>query len=246
MPVLRLIVLIEHHPYPTMKTTEVLEGAGFEVMATMSVKRGLVLARTLRPVLVITGVKFRSGDGTDVVRGLLPFGIPVMVVSANDDVALKVALLEAGAVDYVVRPYKASELLTRVTLRLRSQPVRAQREGLVVDELTLDVNQCRLLVGEQNVDLTKREWGMLEVMMREPDRAFTYQELHDQLWGPGLPVSSVKRNGLAVLMSSIRRKLEAAGVERPLTPVRGTGYVLRRQEARRDGPLSARGVRLPS
>lgn len=246
VPVRRLIVLIEHHPYPTVKTTEVLEEAGYEVMATTSVKRGLALARALRSVLVITGVKLRSGDGTDVVKGLLPSGIPVMVVSAQSDVALKVALLEAGAVDYLVRPYRASELLTRVTMRLRDQPVGAHRAGLIVDELTLDVNQRLLLVGEQEVYLTKREGEVLEVMMHEPDRAFTYQELHDQLWGPGLPVSSAKRNGLAVLMSGIRRKLEAAGVDSPLNSVRDIGYVLRKQEVRRDGPLSARGVRLPS
>ena len=151
--------------------------------------------------------------------------IPVLVVSARADVCSKVALLGCGAVDYVVKPFEVQELLVRVALQFRDRGEKW--EALVVGELVLDVHRRQVRFRGQEVELTRRERDVLEALMRHPEQVFTYQDLQERVWGMMAPVTGKKRNGLAVMVANIRKKLSLADAGGYLVTEREKGYVLR-------------------
>ncbi|WP_407572986.1 response regulator transcription factor [Deinococcus altitudinis] len=205
-----------------------LLGAGYAPVVTGSVMQGILLVQETRTALGITELNLPDGDGADVVTRLCKTGIPVMVVSDQKDVTSKVALLESGAADYLVKPFEVRKFLARVASRLRDRrPIEDKWEELAVGELVLDVQRRLVLFRRQEVRLTERERDVLAELMRGPGRVFSHHELLERVWGAETLVINENSNVLAVIVSGIRKKLHAANASGYLVTVRGAGYALR-------------------
>ena len=164
-------------------------------------------------------------DGLEVLRRLREGGdqVPVCVLSARDEVDDRVRGLQAGADDYIVKPFAMQEVVARVQALLRRRPA-GEGEALQAGDLRLDPRARSAHRGERALDLTRREFELLEFLMRHPGEVVERRRLHEEVWGytfdPGTNVADV-------FVGYLRRKLEADGEPRVLHTVRGIGFVLR-------------------
>ena len=148
--------------------------------------------------------------------------VPILVVTARDAVDDRVEGLDAGADDYLVKPFALGELQARVRALLRRS--QARRDVLGYADLTLDANARRVTRDGQEIVLTRMEFGLLELLLRNAEQVLSYDVIRERVWGYGeAPVS----NALTVFVGFLRRKLEAGGRPRLLHNVRGVGYVIR-------------------
>jgi two-component system, OmpR family, response regulator MprA len=174
--------------------------------------------------LIILDVLMPMLDGFDTCRALRDRGnaTPVLVLTARDAVDDRVAGLEAGADDYLVKPFALRELLARVNALLR----RAQppRDVLGYADLTLDLTARTVTRGGVPLALTRIEFALLELLLRNAEQVLSYDVILDRVWGYGEAPAS---NALQVFVALLRRKLEASGRRRLVHNVRGVGYVLR-------------------
>jgi two-component system, OmpR family, response regulator MprA len=174
--------------------------------------------------LVILDVLMPMLDGFDTCRALRERGntTPVLVLTARDAVDDRVAGLEAGADDYLVKPFALRELLARVNALLRrTQP---PRDVLGYADLTLDLTSRTATRGGSQVSLTRIEFALLELLLRNAEQVLSYDVILDRVWGYGEAPAS---NALQVFVGFLRRKLEEHGRARLVHNVRGVGYVLR-------------------
>ncbi|HEY7260307.1 MAG TPA: response regulator transcription factor [Trebonia sp.] len=174
--------------------------------------------------LVILDVLMPMLGGLDTCRALRERGnsTPVLVLTARDAVDDRVAGLEAGADDYLVKPFALRELLARVNALLRrTQP---PRDVLGYADLTLDLTSRTATRGGSQVSLTRIEFALLELLMRNAEQVLSYDVILDRVWGYGEAPAS---NALQVFVGFLRRKLEEHGHARLVHNVRGVGYVLR-------------------
>ena len=179
------------------------------------------------PDLVVLDVMMPGVDGLGVVRRLRQdhVDVPVLLLTARDAVADRVAGLDVGADDYLVKPFALEELLARVRALLRRrEPADDGREVLRVADLELDTAAMRARRGGRDLELTRTEYELLELFMANHERVLTRDVLHDRVWGYDAATSS---NTLEVYVGYLRRKLEADGEPRLIQTVRGVGYVLR-------------------
>ena len=185
---------------------------------------GLTLAATFDPDLVILDLGLPQIDGTEVARRLREGSdVPILVLTARDATESKVEGLDAGADDYLVKPFERDELLARLRSLLRRRPPRGTA-SLVFEDLVLKPDSYEVLRRERRVDLTQREFELLEYMMLNQRVVISRQLLLEDVWGYD-PFADT--NTIEVFVSNIRRKLEADGETRLLHTVRGVGYVLR-------------------
>jgi two-component system response regulator MprA len=176
--------------------------------------------------LIILDVLMPMLNGFDTCRALRERGdvTPVLTLTALDAVDDRVTGLEAGADDYLVKPFALRELLARVNALLRrTQP---PRDVLGYADLTLDMSTRTVARGSTPISLTKIEFGLLELLMRNAEQVLSYDVILDRVWGYGEAPAS---NALQVFVGFLRRKLEDDGHERLVHNVRGIGYVLRAQ-----------------
>jgi two-component system response regulator MprA len=174
--------------------------------------------------LVILDVLMPMLDGLETCRALRGRGnaVPVLVLTARDTVDDRVAGLEAGADDYLVKPFALRELLARVNALLRrAQP---SRDVLGYAELTLDLASRTVTRDGTPVSLTRIEFALLELLLRNAEQVLSYEVILDRVWGYGEAPAS---NALQVFVGFLRRKLEEHGHRRLVHNVRGVGYVLR-------------------
>ena len=174
--------------------------------------------------LIILDVLMPMLDGFDTCRALRERGnaTPVIVLTARDAVDDRVAGLEAGADDYLVKPFALRELLARVNALLRrAQPVR---DVLGYADLTVDLTARTVTRGGAPLTLTKIEFALLELLLRNAEQVLSYDVILDRVWGYGEAPAS---NALQVFVGFLRRKLEENGHRRLVHNVRGIGYVLR-------------------
>ena len=164
-------------------------------------------------------------SGLDLVQRLRRGGTatPVLMLTARDTPADRIAGLDAGADDYLVKPFERQELLARMRALLRRRPPRGSAP-LRVGDLLLNVDTHEVMRGERTIELTQREFELLEYLMRNERIVISRQRLLDEVWGYD-PFSIT--NTIEVFVSNLRRKLEAGGEPRLLHTVRGAGYVLR-------------------
>jgi two-component system response regulator MprA len=163
-------------------------------------------------------------NGLDTCRALRSRGdaTPVLVLTARDAIDDRVDGLEAGADDYLVKPFALRELMARVNALLRrTQPVR---ERLGYADLTLDLTTRTVTRGRSSLTLTKIEFALLELLVRNAEQVLSYDMITDRVWGYGEAPAS---NALQVFVALLRRKLEVDGLSRLVHNVRGVGYVLR-------------------
>ena len=148
---------------------------------------------------------------------------PILMLTARDALDSRVEGLDAGADDYLVKPFERQELLARMRALLRRRPPRGMAP-LRVGDLTLNPDTHEVTRGERAIELTQREFELLEYLMRNERLVISRQRLLDEVWGYD-PFSMT--NTIEVFVSNLRRKLEAGGEPRLLHTVRGAGYVLR-------------------
>jgi two-component system, OmpR family, response regulator MprA len=177
------------------------------------------------PDLMILDLGLPGLDGVDVAKTLRQAGddTPILVLTARDGVEARVEGLDAGADDYLVKPFERQELLARLRALLRRRPPRGQAT-LIMGDLRLNPDTHEVTRGERPVDLTQREFELLEYLMRNERIVISRQRLLDEVWGYD-PFSMT--NTIEVFVSNLRRKLEAGGEPRLLHTIRGAGYVLR-------------------
>jgi two-component system response regulator MprA len=186
----------------------------------------LILARDHTPDLVILDWMLPGMDGLDVCHRLRTGGsIPILMLTAKDTVQDRVQGLDAGADDYMVKPFNLDELLARVRALLRrTQPERIP--VLKFADLALDTGSRQASRGNRVVSLTAKEYELLELFMRHPKQVMTREVIFDRVWGYDFGGES---NVLEVYIRYLRQKLEADNEPRLIHTVRGVGYVLREE-----------------
>ena len=164
--------------------------------------------------------------GLDVCRSLRHRGdpVPVLVVTARDAVDDRVEGLDAGADDYLVKPFAVEELRARVRALLRR--TGAGNDAVQFADVTLDVTTREVYRGERRLQLTRTEFNLLELFMRNPRQVLTRSQIYERVWGYDFGATS---NALWVYIGYLRRKLEEGGEPRLLQTVRGVGYAFREE-----------------
>ncbi len=197
---------------------------GYEVRIAADGEAALEASDAFNPDLVVLDLGLPKVDGMDVARALRERGdVPILILTARDAVDARVEGLDAGADDYLVKPFERQELLARLRALLRRRPPRGSA-ALVVGDLQLNPDTHEVTRGDRPVDLTQREFELLEYLMRNERLVISRQRLLDEVWGYD-PFSQT--NTIEVFVSNLRRKLEAGGEPRLLHTIRGAGYVLR-------------------
>jgi DNA-binding response OmpR family regulator len=195
-----------------------LQAAGYSTMAAATGPDALALARDDLFDLVILDLGLPGLDGHEVLRQLRERGdrMPVVILTARDGVEDTVTGFERGADDYVTKPFRFEELLARVRARLRDAE---QPESAVLDHgsVSLDLRSRRATVEGRSVDLSAREFALLEALMRRPEQVLTRQQLLSHVWGYDFDPGS---NVVDVYVRYLRRKLGSEAIE----TVRGVGY----------------------
>jgi two-component system response regulator MprA len=187
---------------------------------------GLALARENPPDIVILDLMLPGMDGLEVCRRLRSGGpVPILMLTAKDSVGDRVQGLDAGADDYLVKPFAFDELLARLRALLR-RAAPSQPESLRFADLTLDTGERRAFRGERAIELTAKEYELLELFMRHPRQVLTREVIFDRVWGYDFGGES---NIIEVYVRYLRQKTEANGEPRLLHTVRGVGYVLREE-----------------
>jgi two-component system, OmpR family, response regulator MprA len=197
---------------------------GYEVRAAVDGNAALEHGRTFAPDLVILDLGLPEIDGIEVAKRLRDGDdVPILILTARDALESRVEGLDAGADDYLVKPFERQELLARMRALLRRRPPRGSAP-LRVGDLSLNVDTHEISRGERQIELTQREFELLEYLMRNERIVISRQRLLDEVWGYD-PFSTT--NTIEVFVSNLRRKLEAEGEPRLLHTIRGAGYVLR-------------------
>ncbi|HTW12426.1 MAG TPA: response regulator transcription factor [Solirubrobacteraceae bacterium] len=197
---------------------------GYDVRIAGDGLAALDEAHSFMPDLVILDLGLPKLDGIEVAKTLRRTDdVPILVLTARDGVESRVEGLDAGADDYLVKPFERQELLARLRALLRRRPPRGQA-AISVGDLRLNPDTHEVLRGERPLELTQREFELLEYLMRNERIVVSRQRLLDEVWGYD-PFSMT--NTIEVFVSNLRRKLEANGEPRLLHTIRGAGYVLR-------------------
>jgi len=197
---------------------------GYTVAAAMDGRMGLILARDHTPDLVVLDWMLPGMDGLEVCHHLRTGGsIPILMLTAKDTVQDRIQGLDAGADDYMIKPFNLDELLARVRALLRrTQPERIP--VLKFADLSLDTGSRQATRGSRSISLTAKEYELLELFLRHPKQVLTREVIFDRVWGYDFGGES---NVLEVYIRYLRQKLEGEGEVRLLYTVRGVGYVMR-------------------
>ncbi|MGE5636110.1 MAG: response regulator transcription factor [Nocardioidaceae bacterium] len=201
-----------------------LDREGYEVRVAADGEVALEQAAVFAPDAVVLDLGLPKLDGVEVCRQLRVAGdVPILMLTARDALDARVEGLDSGADDYLVKPFERAELLARLRALLRRRPPRGSA-WLVAGDLRLNPGTHEALRGERRLDLTAREFELLEFLMRNERLVVSRQRLLDDVWGYH---PFAETNTVDVFISTLRRKLEADGEPRLLHTVRGSGYVLR-------------------
>src|SRR4051794_19149843 len=208
---------------------------GYEVKLAEDGVAALEESSVFEPDAVVLDLGLPKLDGVEVARRLRDGGdVPILMLTARDSLDDRVSGLDSGADDYLVKPFEREELLARLRALLRRRPPRGSA-SLVVGDLRLNPDTREVFRGERRIDLTTREFELLEYLMRNERLVVSRETLLDDVWGYA-PLAET--NTVDVFISNLRRKLEAGGEPRILHTVRGAGYVIRAGEAASDGPAA--------
>lgn len=201
--------------------------AGYEVDTAVDGERGLARVAESPPDAILLDIGLPGVDGLEVCRRLRGGGdrVPVLLLTARDAVEDRIDGLDAGADDYLVKPFDVGELKARVRALLRRANGEDSASGeLSFEELRLDVARHGLVVGDRFAELTRTEFQLLELLMRNPRRVLPRDVIYDRVWGYDFGPAS---NALRVYVGYLRRKLESVGARPLIGTVHGVGYVLR-------------------
>ena len=200
---------------------------GYRVETAMDGTAGLASARDNPPDLVILDWMLPGIDGLEVCRRLrAASNVPILMLTAKDAVSDRVQGLDAGADDYLVKPFALDEVLARLRALLRRAKPEAP-EILSYADLRLDTGTHQAFRGERSIELTAKEYELLELFLQHPRQVLTREVIYDRVWGYDFGGES---NIIEFYVRYLRQKTEASGEPRLLHTVRGVGYVLRESE----------------
>jgi two-component system, OmpR family, response regulator MprA len=201
---------------------------GYSVDLAQDGQEALEMITRERPDALVLDVMMPRMDGLQVCRHLRSTGddLPILVLTARDSVSERVAGLDAGADDYLPKPFALEELLARMRALLRRTAFddRSESATLTFADLSLDPMTREVTRGERQISLTRTEFSLLEMLIANPRRVLTRSRILEEVWGFDFPTSG---NALEVYVGYLRRKTEAEGEPRLIHTVRGVGYVLR-------------------
>jgi two-component system response regulator MprA len=221
------ILIVDDEPAVREALRRSLAFEGYDTALAADGMAALEQAEAYRPDVIVLDVLMPRMDGLTTARRLRSTGVttPILMLTARDTVSDRVAGLDAGADDYLVKPFALEELRARLRALLR----RSARNGdsgalLSFADLVLDERSRQVHRGARPIELTRTEFSLLELFLRHPRQVLTHGAIFESIWGFDASASS---NSLAVYMGYLRRKTEAEGESRLLHTVRGVGYVLR-------------------
>ncbi|MFZ5850566.1 MAG: response regulator transcription factor [Actinomycetota bacterium] len=221
------ILVVDDDPAVRDSLRRALTFNGYDVTVAEDGQAALAQIAARRPDLVVLDVMMPRLDGLETCRLLRSTGndLPVLVLTARDAVADRVAGLDAGADDYLPKPFALEELLARLRALLRrAGPGGPAGPVLRYADLSLDPATREVHRGERAVPLTRTEFALLEMLLRHPRQVLTRGQILEEVWGYDFGGAS---NSLEVYVGYLRRKTEAGGEPRLIHTVRGVGYVLR-------------------
>ena len=221
-----LVVVAEDDPSVRNAVERVLELEGYQVKTANDGNAALDLIVSSKPHAVVMDVMMPFADGLTVTRELRHRGnrTPILLLTARHEVGDRVAGLDAGADDYLVKPFAVDELLARVRALLRRYESPTSAAVLSLGDLTMDVNKREVKRGSKVLELTKTEFDLLHILLEQRDIVLTREYLYEHIWGFNFETNS---KSLDVYIGYLRRKLDDSGEEKLLHTVRGVGYVLR-------------------
>ncbi|MET4093540.1 response regulator [Arthrobacter sp. UYCu712] len=220
------VLVIDDDPYLLRALRITLQAHGYAVSTAADGRSSLLAARQNAPAVVILDLGLPDMDGTSVIRELRSWSeVPILVLSARHGSEDKVQALDAGADDYITKPFGLDELLARLRALLRRSIDPEQSPVITADAFTVDLGKRTVQRDGQEVRLTPTEWHMLEVLVRNPEKLVTQQQLLSEVWGPAY---AKETNYLRVYMAQLRRKLEPDSANpRHLITEAGIGYRFR-------------------
>jgi DNA-binding response OmpR family regulator len=218
------ILLVEDEIHLAQALTEILKKNTYNADAVYDGKSGLEFARSGVYDLIILDIMLPKMTGIEVLRNLRADknSVPVLMLTAKDEIEDKVAGLDYGADDYMTKPFSTDELLARVRALLR-------RKGEVIDDevnfgdISLKVKKNELTSGSNQVKLSLKEFQIMELLMYNPEQILTKERIIDKIWGGD---SEAEYNNVEVYISFLRKKLQFLGARTEIKTVRGAGYYL--------------------
>ena len=221
-------LVVDDDPELRAALTRALRLDGYDVTAVSNGLKALEAMPEVAPDVVVLDLMMPYVGGLEVCRRLRAKGdrTPILVLTARDEVGDRVAGLDAGADDYLVKPFALDELRARLRALLRrSRPPENDGDAvLTLSDLTLDPVGREVRRGDRVIDLTRTEFALLELLLRNAGRVLTRDVIMDRVWGYELEPAS---NSLEVFIGYLRRKTEAGGEPRLIHTVRGVGYTAR-------------------
>ncbi|MGG6312457.1 response regulator transcription factor [Paenibacillus macerans] len=201
---------------------------GYDVFTANNGAEGLSMMLSADPDLIILDVMMPKIDGFEVCRRLREGGstVPVLMLTAKDEVENRVKGLDLGADDYLVKPFALEELLARVRalLRRKEPSGEAGSQRLIFEDIVMDLDSREVVRGGQRLELTAKEFELLHLFMQNPKRLLTRDLIMDKIWGYDY---SGESNVLEVYIAMLRQKTEEHGGKRIIQTIRGAGYILR-------------------
>jgi two-component system response regulator MprA len=224
MPTRLLVVDDDRAVRESLRRALTLEG--YEVELAVDGIDALTKAAVSSPDAIVLDVLMPELDGIGVCKRLREMGsqVPVLMLTARDGVGDRVVGLDAGADDYVVKPFALEELLARLRALLRRSDTATPGDTLAFADITLDPLTREVCRGSRSIELTRTEFSLLELFLRNPRQVLTRSLIFERVWGYDFGPTS---NSLEVYIGYLRRKTEADGEPRVIHTVRGVGYTLR-------------------
>ncbi|MSP12495.1 MAG: response regulator transcription factor [Chloroflexi bacterium] len=199
---------------------------GYQVEVAYDGTAGLAQARDISPDLIVLDLMLPGIDGLEVCRRVRAASdVPILMLTAKDTVPDRVAGLDSGADDYLVKPFALDELLARIRAMLRRHKPEA-KDTLKFADLTMNTSTHQVWRGARGVELTAKEYDLLEFFMRHPKQVLTREQIYDHVWGYDFGGDS---NIIEVYVRYLRTKLEAGEEHRLIQTLRGVGYALREE-----------------
>jgi two-component system response regulator MprA len=220
------VLVVEDDEHVRDAVTRALRYEGYEVHTAADGNEALVRAVDVEPDAILLDVLMPGTDGLAVCRRLRDRGdhTPILMVTARHEVTDRVAGLDAGADDYLVKPFALDELLARLRALLRRTSVTGESGMLRCEDLSLDPERREAWRGTRELGLTKTEFDLLELLLANASIVVTRETIYERIWGYDFETSS---KSLDVYIGYLRRKTEADGEPRLIRTVRGVGYTLR-------------------
>ena len=220
---MRRVLVVDDEPQILRALAINLRARGYDVDLAASGEDALRMAADHHPDVVILDLGLPGMSGIDVIRGLRGWSsVPIVILSAREAEADKIAALDAGADDYVTKPFGAGELLARLRAALRRAAPAEEQATVITGTFTVDLAAKKVLRDGGAVHLTPTEWHLVEVLVRHPGRLVSQRQLLQEVWGPQYESET---NYLRLYMAQIRRKLEPVpGQPRHFITEAGMGY----------------------